>query len=136
MPTHVTYELPGHHGAGAGTPPKFVSITLIVHSQVTFQAPWVRNTVTMCRQAATNTVARVCRYPQENHDPFISWPKPMMTGRLKDRTAPAKVLRYPSYFPAAIAARLTCVGFICTSGTAPCFTAAVAKPTWNGSFQE
>ena len=34
---------------------------LTVHNQVTFRAPRPRNTLTMCRQAATNTAGDVCR---------------------------------------------------------------------------
>ena len=63
MPTHVTYALPGHHGAGEGMPPRF-SMTLTVHSQVTFPAPRVRNRLTMCRQAATNSAGGRSRNPR------------------------------------------------------------------------
>ena len=41
----------------------------IVHSQVTLSAPWRRNSVTMCRQAATNTGAGTC-------DPDLCPPPP------------------------------------------------------------
>ena len=88
MPTHVTYVLPGHHGTGEGMPP-CSSMTLTVHSQVTFPAPRVRNKVTMCCHAATKFAGDVRPYPHERHDPFISWPKLKMTGRRYDRTATA-----------------------------------------------
>ncbi len=45
---------------------------LTVHSQVTFFAPKLRNSVTMCRQAATNAAGAVWVLPQEYHEPFIS----------------------------------------------------------------
>ena len=33
---------------------------------MTLVAPWARNTLTMCRQAATNDGAVACRQPQKN----------------------------------------------------------------------
>ena len=51
MPTQVTYPAPGHQEAIG---PVVGRSALIVHSHVTLSAPWLRNSVTMCRQAATN----------------------------------------------------------------------------------
>ena len=72
--------LPGHQGAGDGILSCRVSMTLTVHSQVTFPAPSVRKSVTICRQAATNAFGEACPWLQEYQDPFISWPKLRMTG--------------------------------------------------------
>ena len=55
-------------------------MTLTVHNQVTFSAPAVRDTVTIWRQAATNAAGEECLLLHEYHVPFISWPKPRMTG--------------------------------------------------------
>ena len=67
-------------GRASGLAGLLLPITLMVHSQVTFHAPWLRNRVTMCRHAATNDAGDACRYPHEYHQAFISWPNPMMTG--------------------------------------------------------
>ena len=56
-----------------------LSMTLTVHSQVTFSAPAARNTVTTWRQAATKTAGEVCWFPQEYQLPFISWPNDKTT---------------------------------------------------------
>ena len=58
MPTHVTYDLPGHQGPGAGIEGSLLMM-LTVHSHIR-SAPAARNTVTICRQAATNTAGDVC----------------------------------------------------------------------------
>ena len=58
MPTQVTYRAPGHQAATGPVPG---SSACRVHSQVTLPAPRARNSVTMCRHAATNVAAGVCR---------------------------------------------------------------------------
>jgi hypothetical protein len=56
-------------------------MVLTVHSQVTFRASALRKATTRCRQAAAKTAGGVWPLPQEYQLPFISWPKPRMTGR-------------------------------------------------------
>ena len=57
MPTQVTYWAPGHQEAIGPVPG---SSAWSVHSQVTFWAPCSRNSVTMCRHAATNVAGGAC----------------------------------------------------------------------------
>ena len=58
-----------------------------------------------------------------------------MTGWPNERTARAYADRYESYWPAAIAARLTPRGSIWTIGVARFRCAAWANAVWNGSHQ-
>ena len=57
MPTQVTYWAPGHQFAIGPVPGRSA---WMVHSQVTLSAPWLRNSVTMCRHAATNVAGGTC----------------------------------------------------------------------------
>ena len=57
MPTQVTYCAPGHQEATGPVP---FSSAWSVHSQVTLSAPSARNSVTICRQAATNVDGGTC----------------------------------------------------------------------------
>ena len=86
MPTQVTYWAPGHQEATGPVPG---SSAWIVHSQVTFSAPWPRNSVTMCRHAATKVPGGVCPYPHEYQGAFISCPNPITTACPKSRTRSA-----------------------------------------------
>jgi len=77
MPTHVTYDLPGHQSRIGPSP---VVTPLTDHSQATLPAPDRRNRVTTCRQALIHSLGDARIQPHGYQFPFISWAKLMTTG--------------------------------------------------------